>query len=77
MACECFEQGRVARCRAVAGTWIPTHYERERWCLTDESDRCPTFRLYRLERAPISEERWLRIWGGPEDEPPVERRAAG
>lgn len=62
MACEHFEEGRHTRCRAVAGTLIPSHYEREQYCRTDGSDRCPTKRLYALRRAPLPQEAYYRLW---------------
>jgi hypothetical protein len=62
MACECFEDGRLARCGAVAGTLIPSHYERETYCRGDGNARCPTYRLYRARGARLSEELYYRLW---------------
>jgi hypothetical protein len=69
MACECFDEGRLARCRAVAGTLIPSHYERETYCRSDDNRRCPTYRLFQLRRAPLTEELYYNLWM-----PPVEAR---
>jgi len=65
MACECFDDGRVARCRAVTGDVIPSHYERENYCRTDGSARCPTWRLFQIKRAPIPEELYYQLWMAP------------
>lgn len=62
MACEHFEQGRVARCRAVAGTLIPSHFERERYCTSDDSTSCPTLRLYALRRGPLPQKDYWALW---------------
>ncbi len=65
MGCPCFEDRRLARCSAVSGVLIPTHYERERYCRTDEHEACPTYRLYRLRRAPIPQEQYYSLWVVP------------
>ena len=72
MACECFEQERVARCRAVAGTLIPSHYERENYCAGEGKSRCPTYRLYQLRRAPLTEELYYGLWMPPADSVPAD-----
>jgi hypothetical protein len=69
MACECFEDGRLARCRAVAGTLIPSHYERETYCRSDGSGNCPTFRLYQLRRAPLPQDLYYSLWIPPAPQP--------
>lgn len=62
MACEHFEQGRMARCRAVSGTLIPSHFEREQFCCTDENQRCPTYRSYQLRSGPLPQEAYYAQW---------------
>jgi hypothetical protein len=69
MACECFDQERLARCRAVAGTLIPSHYERETYCRGEGKTRCPTYRLFQLRRAPLTEELYYSLWMPPVDAP--------
>lgn len=71
MACECFENGRVARCRAVSGMLIPSHYERETFCRTDESASCPTLRLFQLRRAPLTQEQYYGLWMPPAGQEPA------
>ena len=65
MACKFFDDGRLARCSAVDGLCIPSHHERERYCRTDESAACPTFRLYQISRAPIPQEAYFAQWLPP------------
>jgi hypothetical protein len=65
MACELFDDGRLARCTAVAGLLIPSHHERERYCRTDGSSDCPTFRLYQLRRAPLPQDVYYSLWVAP------------
>ena len=65
MACEFFDDGRLARCTAVDGLLIPSHHERERYCRTDGNEGCPTFQLYQLRRAPISQDQYYAQWLPP------------
>jgi hypothetical protein len=65
MACEFFDDGRLARCTAVDGLLIPSHHEREHYCRTDGSAACPTLALYRLRGAPISQESYYAQWLPP------------
>jgi hypothetical protein len=65
MACEFFDDGRLARCTAVSGLLIPSHHERERYCRTDGSSECPTFRLYQLRRAPLPQDAYYALWVPP------------
>ena len=65
MACEFFDDGRLARCTAVSGLLIPSHHERERYCRTDGSDGCPTFKLYQLRRAPLPQDAYYALWVAP------------
>ena len=62
MACEHFEDGRLTRCQAVAGTLIPSHYERENYCRTDGNRACPTARLYALRGTPLTQEAYYALW---------------
>jgi len=65
MACKFFEDGRLARCSAVDGLCIPSHHERERYCRTDGSAECPTFRLYQVSCTPIAQEAYYAEWLPP------------
>jgi hypothetical protein len=65
MACEFFDEGRLARCAAVNGLLIPSHYERERYCRTDGNCDCPTFKLYQLRGAPLPQEAYYALWVAP------------
>ena len=62
MACEFFDDGKLARCTAVDGLCIPSHHERERYCRSDGSAACPTFRLYQLGHAPVSQDAYYALW---------------
>ncbi len=63
MACEHFEEGRITRCRAVAGTLIPSHHERERYCRAADPSRCPTRTLFdRLRVGPLPQEAYYALW---------------
>lgn len=76
MACEYFDDGRLARCAAVDGLLIPSHHERERYCRTDGSAACPTFRLYQLRGAPVSQEAYYSQWLPPRPGPRDGERAS-
>jgi hypothetical protein len=65
MACELFQGGSQARCLAVAGTLIPSIYERERYCRSEESPSCPTYRLYHLRGRPLPQEAYYALWMPP------------
>jgi hypothetical protein len=65
MACQFFDDGRLARCAAVAGLLIPSHFEREHYCRTDESAACPTYKLYQLRRAPVPQAAYYALWLAP------------
>lgn len=62
MACEFFDDGKLARCTAVDGLLIPSHHEREHYCRTDGNATCPTFKLYQLRRAPVSQDAYYALW---------------
>src|SRR5438067_1491885 len=63
MACEHFEDGARARCRAVAGTLIPSHHERERYCRSPDPSSCPTRRLFeRLRVGPVPQDAYYALW---------------
>jgi hypothetical protein len=81
MACEFFDEGRLARCTAVCGLLIPSHHEREKYCRTDESAACPTYQLCKLAGHPIPQEQYYGLWVPPApanaaDDTPPEPRAA-
>ena len=65
MACKFFDDGRLARCSAVDGLCIPSHHERERYCRTDGSAACPTYRLYEISRTPIPQDAYYAQWLPP------------
>jgi hypothetical protein len=69
MACPLFDDGRFARCTAVAGLHVPTCHERERYCRSDESDDCPTFRLHQLRGSALPEEVYFALWTTPVPQP--------
>ena len=69
MACEFFDDGRLARCTAVDGLLIPSHHERERYCRTDGSKSCPTFKLYQLGGVPLAQEAYYALWVPPAPAP--------
>jgi hypothetical protein len=60
--CEHFDETRGARCRAVAGTLIPSLFEREQFCRTENHGRCPTQRLYRIRGSKLSQEAYYALW---------------
>ncbi len=59
-----FDDGRLARCHAVAGGVVPSHHQRERYCRTDQPDRCPTFDEY-VRAGQLTEDRYYSIWIQP------------
>jgi hypothetical protein len=65
MACELFDEGRLARCAAVAGLLIPSHHEREKYCRTDENRDCPTRKMYQLRGGPLPQEAYYALWVPP------------
>jgi hypothetical protein len=65
MACEFFDDGRLARCTAVDGLLIPSHHEREHYCRTDGSEACPTFKLYQLRGRSVPQEAYYALWVPP------------
>ena len=65
MACEFFDDGRLARCTAVCGLLIPSHHEREKYCRTDESSACPTYQLCKLAGQPIPQQQYYALWVPP------------
>ena len=65
MACEFFDDGRLARCAAVTGMLIPSHHERERYCRSDGEAACPTFKLYQLRHAPLPQDAYWALWVAP------------
>lgn len=62
MACRHFEEGALCRCSAVRGLLVPSLYERERYCLSDEPHRCPTFRARAVREEALPEEVYYAIW---------------
>ena len=70
MACEFFDDGRLARCTAVHGLLIPTHHERERYCRSDASQACPTYRLRQKLGEAVPQSAYFALWIAPPPEPP-------
>ncbi len=62
MACPRFEDHALCHCTAVAGSVVPSVHERERWCLTENWARCPTYRARALRASPLPEEAYYEIW---------------
>ena len=61
MACEYFEDGALCRCHAVRGLLVPSHHERELFCLGDPG-RCPTRRLRDHQGRALDEDVYYAIW---------------
>jgi hypothetical protein len=74
MGCELFDDGRLARCNAVAGLLIPSHHERERYCRSDENRTCPTYRLYQVRGTPLPQDVYYALWVAPAPQPPLDER---
>jgi hypothetical protein len=69
MACECLEEGRAVRCKAVDGELIPSLHERERYCRHERNwASCPTFQLQEREQRRIAQEEYYALWTLPEIE---------
>lgn len=67
MACECFQDGVKARCRAVTGELIPSLHERERYCRSVGNEIfCPTFQLFQRERRRLAQDEYYALWTTPE-----------
>jgi hypothetical protein len=62
MACGYFEAGRLCRCAAVRGLLVPSLYERERYCLSDDPTRCPTLRARARRDDALPEEVYYALW---------------
>jgi len=62
MPCGHFEGGRLCRCTAVRGLLVPSLYERERYCLSEQPERCPTFRARALRDDALPEEVYYALW---------------
>ena len=62
MACTFYENNRICRCAAVRGQITPSLHERERYCRSDEPQRCPTYQIRRLRTEPLPEEAYYKLW---------------
>jgi hypothetical protein len=72
MACRHFVEERFSRCAAVRGLLIPSIYERERFCRSDEGCKtCPTFRAFEARGQKIPQEIYYQLWL-PTEETPTE-----
>ena len=58
--------------KQVGGGVVPSHHERERYCRTDQPDRCPTFDEY-VRAGQLTEERYYTIWIAPALPAPVKK----
>lgn len=77
MACEFFDDGRLARCGAVDGLLIPSHHEREHYCRSsDGSAACPTLKLYQLRGGPVPQAIYYAQWIPPAPATTVAKRDA-
>jgi hypothetical protein len=83
MACECLEDGRRVRCRAVDGELVPSLHERERYCRSDGNfTRCPTFQAFRRNQRRLAQAEYYALWTEPElpaiaPQPPARRLEPG
>jgi len=63
MACECLEEGRRVKCKAVDGDLVPSLHERERYCRSDGNfTRCPTFQVFRLNQRRLAQAEYYALW---------------
>jgi hypothetical protein len=62
MPCPHFQIGTLCRCTAVRGLLVPSLYERERFCRSDEPARCPTYRARSLREEALPEEVYYALW---------------
>lgn len=62
MPCPRFEEGALCRCTAVAGFVVPSLHERERFCRTDHSLRCPTRAARERRSEPLKESEYWALW---------------
>jgi hypothetical protein len=63
MACPHFVEDRLCRCVAVRGLLIPSLYERERFCKSDEGcKRCPTLRAFEARGGKLPQEVYYALW---------------
>src|SRR5262249_25003730 len=74
MACPHFIEGQFSRCAAVRGLLIPSIYERERFCRSEQGCKhCPTFRAFEARGGMIGQEIYYKLWlpevGLPADKP--------
>jgi hypothetical protein len=74
VACPYFVDGPLCRCSAVRGLLVPSLHERERFCTTESSGSCPTFRVRVTRDSALPEEvyyaLWLPVERAPEEESP-------
>ena len=72
MPCSFFVPEPACRCAAVAGAVIPSIYERERFCRSDEGCKhCPTFQAFEARGEKIPQEIYYQLWL-PTEEPRTE-----
>ncbi len=62
MSCPHFVDDSLCRCAAVRGHLVPSLHERERFCRSDQPERCPTFQARALRGAALPEEVYYRLW---------------
>ena len=62
MACSYFLETQLCRCTAVRGLLVPSLHERERYCRSDEPERCPTWRARARRSAALPEEVYYALW---------------
>ena len=72
MPCRHYVEERFNRCTAVRGLLIPSIYERERFCRSDEGCKhCPTFQAFEARGEKIPQEIYYQLWL-PTEEPRTE-----
>lgn len=62
MPCTHFIDGALCRCAAVRGLLVPSLHERERFCRSDEPERCPTWRARSHRADAMPEEVYYALW---------------
>jgi hypothetical protein len=71
MPCRYFVPEPMCRCAAVHGAVVPSIYERERFCRSEQGFvRCPTFRAQARRGSQLAERDYYALWIGADGEPP-------
>jgi hypothetical protein len=62
MACPYLVEERLCRCNAVRGLLIPSIFERDRFCRTEDFGECPTYRACESRGAKLPQEVYYALW---------------